>query len=96
MEKFFLFLILIVPFTVILLHQINQRYVKDIDLKVYFVLPIMIYLLGLFLLLTNSSNLGSYELNYIVRFDNQKPIFLKEQTDNYITSGFNFLIENKK
>jgi len=65
MEKFFLFLILIVPFTVILLHQINQRYVKDIDLKVYFVLPIMIYLLGLFLLLTNSSNLGSYELNYI-------------------------------
>ena len=42
------------------------------------------------------NNWLSYELNYIVRFDNQKPIFLKEQTDNYITSGFNFLIENKK
>ena len=42
------------------------------------------------------NNWLSYELNYIVRFDNQKPIFLKKQTDNYITSGFNFLIENKK
>ena len=42
------------------------------------------------------NNWLSYELNYIIRFDNQKPIFLEEKIDNYITSGFNFKIENKK
>ena len=40
------------------------------------------------------NNWLSYELNYS-RFDNQKPIFLKEQTDNYITSGFNFQLKIK-
>jgi len=30
-----------------------------------------------------------YEVNYIVRFDNEKPDFLEEQIDQYITSGFN-------
>ena len=30
-----------------------------------------------------------YEINYIIRYDNEKPAFLKSQTDQYITSGFN-------
>ena len=30
-----------------------------------------------------------YELNYIVRYDNEPPSFLERQLDQYITSGFN-------
>ena len=30
-----------------------------------------------------------YEVNYIVRYDNEQPSFLNEKIDQYITSGFN-------
>ena len=30
-----------------------------------------------------------YEVNYILRYDNEPPVFLDKQLDQYITSGFN-------
>ena len=35
-----------------------------------------------------------YELNYIVRYDNEPPSFLEKQLDQYITSGFNIKFNN--
>ena len=30
-----------------------------------------------------------YEVNYIIRYDNEQPSFLDKKLDQYITSGFN-------
>jgi len=35
-----------------------------------------------------------YEINYIVRYDNEQPSFLEKQLDQYITSGFNIKFIN--
>ena len=35
------------------------------------------------------NNWLDYEVNYIVRYDNEQPSFLTEKLDQYITSGFN-------
>ena len=35
------------------------------------------------------NNWLDYEVNYIIRYDNEHPSFLTEKLDQYITSGFN-------